>query len=184
MSGQARPHPTGKNPSLLPGRQSRRWKGLAGENLALSHLFLNGYEAWQTRHNARDVDIIAANPDTQKVAFIQVKTTDYWYKNKWPEWHVKPNVLEWSGERLFYAFVDLRDQEKPRIYIVPSSTVCNVVSKCHDAYCKDKGKDPEELKKTGRMCFYFKGHPGVENYGLWAPSSEESIDRWGILGLD
>lgn len=117
--------------------------GTAGEHYVAYRLARMGYLPALTRGGSPSVDILVANQTGTGTLGIQVKTSTWaWYQYKrdkqkpnfW-NWDVNPKATTLKGDRLFYAFVDLRDDPKdhqePVVFIVPSKDVTELVKKKH-----------------------------------------------------
>jgi hypothetical protein len=110
------------------------------------------------------VDIIAANPQKEKVAFIQVKSR---HAGQILDFEVSRKAFSWKGLQRFYVFVDNRKTTDPVYYIVPSETVSTVTKEAHWKWCQAHGQNPE--KYTGRPGFYFAGHREVVKVRGYGP---------------
>lgn len=105
----------------------------AGEHFISYKLCLKGYLVALTRGGSPVADILVANPQGTKTVSVQVKTSSYAWRefkrkpenNHW-EWDVGRKALEYEGDSLFYAFVDLKGGNPdilPSVFIVPSHDV-------------------------------------------------------------
>ena len=101
--------------------------GAAGEHYVAYQLSLRGFCVGLSRGGSPFVDIMIANPTGEGVA-IQVKTSSGARRefkrstenNRW-EFDVGPKARTLGGEKLFYAFVDLKwEVSTPDVFIVPS----------------------------------------------------------------
>ena len=101
--------------------------GAAGEHYVAFQLSLRGFCVGLSRGGSPYVDIMISNETGEGVA-IQVKTSRgarREYKrntknNRW-EFDVGPKSRTLGGEKLFYAFVDLKwESDSPDVFIVPS----------------------------------------------------------------
>jgi hypothetical protein len=95
-----------------------------------------GYVAALPREGSPSVDIFVSNQAGDKIAAIQVKTTE-WAKRKRGrgnnrhfgeyQFPLGPHSAKSNGNHLFFAFVDLKIGDPvtahPDVYIVPSSFV-------------------------------------------------------------
>jgi len=106
--------------------------GAAGEHYIAYQLSLRGYCVGLSRGGSPFVDIMISNNTGEGVA-IQVKTSNGARrnfkrdpsKNRW-EFDVGPKARTLGGERLFYAFVDLKwGAGLPDVFVVPSLNVRN-----------------------------------------------------------
>lgn len=106
----------------------------AGEHYVAYCLAHRGLIPALTRGGSPNVDILVSSQDGRRSVALQVKTAssakrDFKRKktaNYWL-WDVGQKALSMSGERLLYAFVDLRDDADdgcgPTVFIVPSEKV-------------------------------------------------------------
>lgn len=101
--------------------------GAAGEHYVAYQLSLKGFSVGLSRGGSPYVDIMISNATGEGVA-IQVKTSRGARRgfkkkpqnNRW-EFDVGPKAKTLGGERLFYAFVDLKwERSVPDVFIVPS----------------------------------------------------------------
>jgi hypothetical protein len=119
--------------------------GTAGEHFVAYCLAKRGLLPALTRGGSPSVDILVASQDGGSTVAIQVKTSSWArreYKRKketnyWL-WDVGAKALTRKGERLLYAFVDLRDGAPdncgPTVFIVPSEKVCEQIKPEHTRY--------------------------------------------------
>lgn len=120
--------------------------GTAGEHYVMYRLARMGYLPALTRGGSPSVDILVANSDGTRTIAIQVKTsTSAWYQyardtekpNYWI-WDVNNRATTLRADRLFYAFVDLRngsdEKKEPEVFIVPSNDVADLVKEDHTKY--------------------------------------------------
>lgn len=123
--------------------------GVAGEFFVAAELTRRGMIASITGKNTKDIDIMAANPNTGKTVLIQVKEKSL--ANTSPEWKMnaqyKTNQIDMG---VWYVFVDLQDYS---CYIISAQELFPKLQKRKEDY--DKG-----LKKNGQPrkpdnCFYF-----------------------------
>ena len=111
----------------------------AGTYFVMSKLAMNEIHASCTFGNAPAVDILVSSADGAKSIAIQVKTAEY--AKRWRgrgeakhfhhlEWNLGGKAAKTSLPNLFFAFVDLdEDQEAPTDYIIPSKFIFE--------FCKD-----------------------------------------------
>jgi hypothetical protein len=96
--------------------------GIAGTYLVAAELSRMGYIALVTTRNTKDTDILVSNPNTGKMASIQVKTSEGLYKTKGKNgkyyWMLTKKDEDRKRRGLFYVFVVLTE---PPIYFVDSS---------------------------------------------------------------
>lgn len=95
-----------------------------------------GFPVALTRGGSPSVDLMVGSLDGKDTVSIQVKTSNNaWrrYKrrperNHW-EWDVGKRALSLRGDRVIYAFVDLRWKKgtlsHPDVFVVPSQTVAD-----------------------------------------------------------
>ena len=105
----------------------------AGTYFVMSRLAMNEIHASCTFGNAPNVDLLACSADGAKSISIQVKTAEY--AKRWQgrgdkkvlhhlEWNLGRNAAKTFLENLFFALVDLdEDEESPTVYIIPSKFI-------------------------------------------------------------
>lgn len=110
--------------------------GAAGEHYVAFRLSEMGFPVALTRGGSPAVDLMVSGTDGRNAVSIQVKTSsgarrEYVRKpenNCW-EWDVGKRAMKLRGERLFYAFVDLKWGEShtsiPDVFIVQSDVVAD-----------------------------------------------------------
>ena len=106
--------------------------GAAGEHYVAYELSLMGYSVGPTRGGSPAVDLLVTNKSGNRVVAIQVKTSEDAFRERkkkpedshW-EWDVGKKGMQLLGNRLLYAFVDLKydSNESPDVFIVPSKDV-------------------------------------------------------------
>jgi len=93
--------------------------GMLGVYLAAAELTDKGLIVSVTSRNAKGADLLATDQSYSKTWAIQVKTNrkaaKFWLLNK--------NYQEAVAEQHIYVFVNLRGNEKPDYYVVPSHVV-------------------------------------------------------------
>ena len=75
--------------------------GQAGVYHVAAELSLRGMVATVTTRNTAGADILVADPDGKRFAFLQVKTS----KSKVTFWPVGDTCRTWTGEHCYYVFV-------------------------------------------------------------------------------
>lgn len=162
--------------------------GPAGEHYVLFRLLQKEYIAGLAPENAPNSDIIATNVKGTKAAAIQVKT-------RRPigsvGWTMKERHESLVGERMFYCFVDLKDDPKdpPDVYIIPSKVVASVIKETHKIWIKQPGQGGNQHNPTEfrRLRTDYSGLLNLTNqqekkYGKgWMDQYKEN---WSILDLD
>jgi hypothetical protein len=162
--------------------------GPAGEHYVLYRLIRKEYVAGLASENAPNSDIIATNVKGTKAAAIQVKARRPLGRDN--GWHMKEKHEEITGNRLFYCFVDLKDEmQLPDIYVIPSRTVAQVLKEMHKLWLRQPGRNGKKHNPTQMRRLlpdYSKGlklnEEQLEKYGPgWM---EKYRENWAILGLD
>jgi len=124
----------------------------AGEYFVAHTLSVQGYCVGIPRANTPGVDLLVSNQSGSKTVAIQVKTSDWAYRERkrkpeeshW-EWDVGAKALDLRSDNLIYAFVDLKSGGNPDVFLVPSKTVAGFLGKEWKRYMfwiwtKDKDK--------------------------------------------
>jgi hypothetical protein len=99
-------------------RADGQMTGLAGELFVAAELLKRGIQTSVTLGNAKAIDLLAFNPETERTYSVQVKTIR------------KPNVFPIAHDRVsaahVYVFVVLNGPGVPvRYYIVPGAILAN-----------------------------------------------------------
>jgi hypothetical protein len=116
-------------------RGRSQFRGSAGQYYVAYCLTVRNFHAAITLGNVPDVDIVVAKEDGSRLLSIQVKTATWAHRGKrygyeLREWDVGRSSAGRSSENLWYAFVDLQEDDaiqKPLVFIVPSLWVGNFV---------------------------------------------------------
>jgi len=93
--------------------------GMLGTYLAAAELTRQGFIVSVTSRNARGADLLVADGEIKKAWSVQVKT------NSKPAtfWLLSRHFAEHSSRTLIYLFINLRGDDRPDYYVVPSHTV-------------------------------------------------------------
>jgi hypothetical protein len=75
--------------------------GAAGVFYVASELSMRGLVALPSIRNVKGADILVADPDGRRFAFLQVKTS----KSKVIFWPIGDSALKWTGRNCYYVFV-------------------------------------------------------------------------------
>jgi len=75
--------------------------GAAGVFHVAAELSMRGLVALPSIRNVKGADILVADPDGKRFAFLQVKTS----KSKVTFWPISERAGEWVGPNCYYAFV-------------------------------------------------------------------------------
>ncbi|TAK04784.1 hypothetical protein EPO33_02185 [Patescibacteria group bacterium] len=163
--------------------------GPAGEHYVLYRLLQREYVAGLAPENAPNSDIIATNVKGTKAAAIQVKTRRPLGSDD--GWHMKDKHEELVGERMFYCFVDLKQEatKSPDVYILPSRVVATVLKETNRIWLHQPGKNGQKHKETVMRRLlpdYSKtlrlSDAQKKRFGKgWIEKYKED---WSILGLD
>lgn len=122
---------------MKPKKPDNNNIGNAGEYHIASILSSKGYITTITLGRAETYDIIAIRHDGETIK-IQVKTA--WYDNH--SFRLSPKDTKKRNLDYFYAFVTLKENEKPRdYYIVPARVVSKSVGEAHNKWLKMGNKD-------------------------------------------
>ncbi len=162
--------------------------GPAGEHYVLYRLIQKEYVAGLAPANAPNSDIIVTNIEGTKAAAVQVKTRRP--LGVGDDWVMKKKHESLEGERMFYCFVDLKEDQTqtPDVYIIPSKTVAEILRETHKAWLSVPGKggkarNDHDMRRLGPD--YSKSNMTDElrkRYGNgWM---EKYKENWSILGLD
>ena len=114
--------------------------GAAGEYYIAFRLAAMGYAVGMTPRGTTSIDLIVANPKTDKSITIQTKTAENaffsskMYKNYW-KWPV--GKIREPKDNFFYAFVDLKGnlEQVPDVFIVPSVRLKGLLNETYPEWC-------------------------------------------------
>ena len=133
--------------------------GAAGEHYVAFRLAASGYAVGITTRGTRNVDMVAANPDTGKSISIDTKTMRKAFQhdssNSWWKWrmgiHAYQKLKYLKQNDFFYILVDLKDDptKTPDIFIVPSNEMQNLLEP------HPKGVNPASGNLTDVWCVIF-----------------------------
>jgi len=133
--------------------------GISGVHFVVAELSRRGWIALPTVRNTKGIDILATR--NGKTVQIQVKTRER--KRRWP---LNKKAESLVGDNLFYVFVNLRGNEKPEYFIIPSRTVAEYLAKTHKLFLEAGGKENPVRALPNR----------------YAPFDLEKYkDNWGLL---
>lgn len=140
--------------------------GVAGEYYVAAELWRKGYIASLTSKNTKGIDLLVSNQDGNRSASIQIKTNSTglcsWILNKKSE--------EEYNDKLFYVFVDLKDNDYPKYYVVKTNIVADYIRENHKKWLAILGKKGQSKKDTN-----------MRKFDLY---DDVYKDAWDMLGLD
>jgi hypothetical protein len=161
-------------------RLSKNGVAIAGEFAVLSQLALRGFDANVTLGNTKSVDILAAEPDHQRVLKLEVKTS---FAIKPRQSTLFGRCLHWvmsdRHERiaeplLFYVFVHIEQTTNFfRFFIVHSSDVASYVKDQHTFWL---GQRSAPLPKTPMRIFRIALDNDRRRFP--SPLASEHENRW------
>ncbi len=144
--------------------------GIAGEFYVAAQLTKLGMIATLTGKNTKDIDILAANPQTGKTCLIQVKEK----ANPSPEWkmagQVKENQIKMN---VWYVFVDLANYN---CYIISAKELFPKLKARQENYNRGYKKNGEKRKPD--PCFYFN-----MDYDCFDKNGNKKVNNWQDLPL-
>jgi hypothetical protein len=143
--------------------------GLCGAYYVAYCVTSRGLHASLTVGNAPNIDVLVSAVDGARLLALQVKTSsNAHYPNKYGhvlwEWQVGPSVPELCNDALWYAFVDLRENNgvyKPEVFLVPSHWVA--------AFCNNSAFDTPWK------------HWGRKVYWLLREIEKDTRERWDLV---
>lgn len=140
--------------------------GVTGEYFVAAELSKRGYIASITLGNTKGIDILCSNESATKTVGIQVKTN----RDSKRDWILNQKAEDYFADNLFYAFVNLHNNEKnPEYFIVPSKTAALFVKEGHASWISTLGKNGR-IRKDGPMRHFMD-------------KEEKYLNKWEILGL-
>jgi hypothetical protein len=129
--------------------------GMLGAYLAAAELTQKGLIVSMTSRNARGADLLVANQTYRRTWSVQVKT------NRKPAtfWLLSKDFKELASPSHVYLFINLRGDQRPDYYVVPSKIVA------------ETGTTTPE--RSGGAIFY----------SFWRKNAEKYQDRWSFFSL-
>ena len=157
-----------------------KFAGTAGEYHVAYCLSVRGIHAAITLGNAPNIDVLASNIDGSRLLSIQVKTSRSAYREKrygfeLCDWDVNARIIDRGSPSLWFAFVDLQENEgtwKPRTFIVPSMWVASFVKPewSRKRYLLRSSLWDECEERWDRVTRYLAGNdPEIEEWCSTAP---------------
>jgi hypothetical protein len=160
--------------------------GAAGEHFVMSELLRRGYIAALAPQGVPNTDIVVTDLEGHRLCSIQVKTRRQLGSDG--GWHMKSKHEKIQGERLFYCFVDFGKtaSDHPKLFILPSKIVADVLSKTHQYWLKKPGKKGQAHKDTvmRRLLPDYSRLYGDDETSYSAGWLERYRDAWNILKLE
>lgn len=159
-------------------KKSKALVGIAGVHFVAAALSQRGYIVALTSRNTEGIDILASSPDGSNTISIQVKTSDDSNRKSFSRsWWMNKKSEGVFSDSLFYVFVDLKPEQIPDFYVVPSKVVAEYIKQDYETYMKKpirKGKRKDEPhKKTDMRTFEIKDEKDIPKY----------FNKWDLLGL-
>ncbi|MBL8692799.1 MAG: hypothetical protein JNJ88_01745 [Planctomycetes bacterium] len=162
--------------------------GLAGQYHVAYSLSVRGFHAAITMGNVPDVDILVASVNGSRLLSIQVKTSrnalrPKRYGAEAREWDVSAHAPGQKQESLWYAFVDLQENEvtescTPLVFLVPSLWVGTQVkaSWSRKMFLLHKNLWPQCEEQWDRVGSFLNGDQDVLD---WMKSVPVDLEWWG-----
>jgi|SRR3989344_689596 len=178
----------------MPKKIAKILVSLAGEFAVLSQLALRGKDANMTLGNTKGVDILVSDPATGKMLKIEVKThcriiRDAGinsrifgrYLSSWIMSKKHERNVEKADADLFYCFVSITKETKPRFFIVPAKVVAKYIRWEIRHYRKMQKAVGRVVKDVGMRQFRIgsKNHKDKKKETLVAEMYE---DNWKFRG--
>ncbi len=138
----------------------------------MSRLLSRGYLAAQAPRGTRKADILVNFLDGGNPCLIQVKSRQYGSDGGW---HMSEKHESVSEDDLFYAFVDF-EPENPKVYLLPSSRVAQVLALDHRTWLETPGRNGQKHNDTKLR----RLRPG--SYGQTPGWLEDYLERWDLIG--
>jgi hypothetical protein len=122
--------------------------GAAGEYFVLSSLLRRGYIAALAPQGVPNTDIVVSDITGDRLCAIQVKSRRAIGSDG--GWHMSEKHETIAGKNLFYAFVDFgrSENDQPKVFILPSREVCDVLYASHKAWLKKPGRNGQPHRDT------------------------------------
>ena len=146
--------------------------GVAAEYFVVAELTKRGMVATLTGKNTKDIDVIAANPNTGATVLIQVKEKSL--KNITDEWLMNAKIYDNQIKiGVWYVFVDLYDYKS---YIISAEEMFPKLISRYDEWNKGLKKDGTPRKPD--KCFYFN-----RRHDLLDANGNFKINNWEDLPI-
>ena len=153
--------------------------GAAGEHFVVSELLRRGYIGTIAPQGVPNADILVPNIGGARLCSIQVKSRRDIGSDG--GWHMNVKHESLHSDKLFYCFVDFgkTENKRPKVYVVPSGIVANVVTSSHKQWLADPGKrgQPHRDSKVRRFLPAYKHIPYPTGW------LDKYKDAWHQLGL-
>ena len=157
-----------------------QFAGAAGQYHVAYCLAVRNIHAAITLGNAPDIDVLASNVSGSRLLSLQVKTARSAYRRKRYgfevcEWDVNKRIIGRGSPSLWFAFVDLQENQgvwKPRTFIVPSMWVASFVKPdwSRKMYLLKSSLWSECEERWDRVTRYLAGNdPDIEEWCSTAP---------------
>ena len=154
--------------------------GAAGEHFIMSALLRRGLIAALAPVGVPLTDIIVTDDIGERLCAIQVKTRRAIGSDG--GWHMSDKHETISSPTLFYAFVDfgLDAFSSPKVYVVPSAIVAEVVRASHQAWLSQPGKGGKP-HKDGPLRRFLPSYDHLKMADYAAGWLEKYRDAWSLL---
>ena len=135
---------------------SKQLCGIAGEYYVAAELSRRNYLAAITLRSADGVDILVSNIAGDKLASIQVKTTQGKHK-----WILNKKIELEKSDNKFFVFVHIPEniKEHPIYHIISSQNLSEAISTGHRSWLTESGKNGKKRNDSDVRQFdpkYFK----------------------------
>lgn len=110
-------------------KQMPQLTGAAGVFHVASELSMRGMVALPSIRNVKGADILVADPDGKRFAFLQVKTS----KSKVTLWPIGEGARTWKGRDCYYVFVR-RVHERFEVFMEKASVVASEAETAEKLY--------------------------------------------------
>lgn len=122
----------------MNNKLSKQLCGIAGEYYVAAELSRRNYLAAITLRNSDGIDILVSNFAGDKLASIQVKTTQGKHK-----WILNKKIENETSENKYFVFVTIpEDFEKgPEYYIISSKNLSEAIYNGHRSWLSKPGKN-------------------------------------------
>jgi hypothetical protein len=184
----ASPQTTPTRQAIAPRGRSQ-FLGSAGQYHVAYCLAVRGIHAAITLGNVPEVDIVAASENGSRLLAIQVKTSRSAYRPRrygyeLREWDVGAGAVDRWSPALWYAFVDLQEENNqwtPIVFIVPSLWVGKFVKPdwSRKMYMLRSMLWQDCQERWDRIHDYLAGDAGATAWGNRIPAEAQDWDSSG-----
>lgn len=134
-------------------KTSSNLTGIAGAHYVSAILSQKGFIAMLTSRNTKGIDILVSSETSFKSVGIQIKANRDSRRKGWLLSKKDENI---ESENLIYCFVNLKVNEIPDVYIVPSELVAKTLREEYQIWLNTPGKNGQTRNDNSMRMFFAK----------------------------